>query len=147
MEEGTSEAEQRKEKLSVLLWMNVLHKCYAVLICDCWDVGAYILRMEVSYETRSEYQKEIEEPYMGNVEKERKVANNSKPNSGNKGMKIVMVTIHEKHEVRLFLFFLLCHPLFLIFKWELKDLKSGKHEVLSVHGHVFSSEVSFSSLL
>ncbi|KAL0786441.1 hypothetical protein Bca101_002687 [Brassica carinata] len=63
----------------------------------------------VSYETRSEYQKEIEEPYMGNVEKERKVANNSKPNSGNKGMKIVM------------------------------------HEVLSVHGHIFSSEVSFSS--
>ncbi|KAL0773128.1 hypothetical protein Bca101_038279 [Brassica carinata] len=61
LEEGTSEAEQRKEK------------------------------MEVSHETRSEYQKEIEEPYMGNVEKERKVANNLKPNSGNKGMKIVMM--------------------------------------------------------
>uniref|UniRef100_A0A0D3DLN9 Uncharacterized protein n=1 Tax=Brassica oleracea var. oleracea TaxID=109376 RepID=A0A0D3DLN9_BRAOL len=57
LEEGTSEAEQH--------------------------VGAYILRMEVSHETRSEYQKEIEEPYMGNVEKEQKVANNSKPNSGN----------------------------------------------------------------
>ncbi|KAG2295819.1 hypothetical protein Bca52824_042488 [Brassica carinata] len=65
----------------------------------------------VSYETRSEYQKEIEEPYMGNVEKERKVANNSKPNSGNKGMKIVM------------------------------------HEVLSVHGHIFSSEKQPGSLL
>uniref|UniRef100_M4FAY4 Uncharacterized protein n=1 Tax=Brassica campestris TaxID=3711 RepID=M4FAY4_BRACM len=49
-------------------------------------------KMEVSHETRSEYQKEIEEPYMGNVEKERKVANNSKPNSGNKGMKIVMIS-------------------------------------------------------
>ncbi|KAH0880459.1 hypothetical protein HID58_067853, partial [Brassica napus] len=85
LEEGTSEAEQH--------------------------VGAYILRMEVSHETRSEYQKEIEEPYMGNVEKEQKVANNSKPNS------------------------------------ELKDLKSGKHEVLSVHGHVFSSEKQPGSLL
>ncbi|CAN6903316.1 unnamed protein product [Brassica oleracea] len=85
LEEGTSEAEQH--------------------------VGAYILRMEVSHETRSEYQKEIEEPYMGNVEKEQKVANNSKPNSGNKGMKIVM------------------------------------HEVLSVHGHVFSSEKQPGSLL
>ncbi|KAL0786439.1 hypothetical protein Bca101_002685 [Brassica carinata] len=66
LEEGTSEAEQRKEKLK-------------------WKY--------VSYETRSEYQKEIEEPYMGNVEKERKVANNSKPNSGNKGMKIVMFSV------------------------------------------------------
>ncbi|KAH0925013.1 hypothetical protein HID58_017269, partial [Brassica napus] len=71
LEEGTSEAEQH--------------------------VGAYILRMEVSHETRSEYQKEIEEPYMGNVEKERKVANNSKPNSGNKGMKIVMHEVLSVH--------------------------------------------------